>query len=71
MKAKEIFMYALGAIVLIGFFITLFFLVKEGIYESTINLAIGALIAAFATVVGYFYGSSKGSTDKNEMINNK
>jgi len=68
MKSKEIFMYALGAIVAIGYFLTLWYLVKEGLYENTINLAIGALIGAFATVVGYFYGSSKGSSDKNEMI---
>ena len=68
MKAREIFMYILGALVTIGFFLTLWFLVKEGVYESTINLAIGSLIGAFATVVGYFYGSSKGSSDKNEML---
>ena len=38
---------------------------------ETTNLWGGALIGAFGTVVGYFYGSSKGSADKNEMLNNK
>lgn len=71
MKTKDVFMYALGAIVVIGFFIMLAYLIKAGTFESTINLAIGSLIAAFATVVGYFYGSSKGSSDKNEMLNKK
>lgn len=68
MKIKDIFMYALGAIVVIGFFVTLAYLIKQGTYESTINLAIGALIGAFGTIVGYFFGSSKGSADKNEML---
>ena len=29
-----------------------------------------ALIGAFITVVGFFFGSSKSSSDKNEMIAN-
>ena len=70
-EKKELFMYILGGLVVIGFFVTLWFLVREGVYESTINLAIGALIGAFATVVGYFYGSSKGSSDKNELLKSK
>jgi len=69
MKAvKDIFMYVLGALVAIGFFVTLWYLIRQGAFESTINLAIGSLIGAFATIVGYFYGSSKGSSDKNELI---
>ena len=67
-QIKEIFMYALGALVTIGFFAVLFYLIRQGTYESTINLAIGSLLGAFATIVGYFYGSSKGSSDKNELI---
>jgi len=27
------------------------------------------LIGAFSTVVGYFYGSSKSSADKTELLN--
>ena len=71
MKSKDIFMYSLGGIITIGFFSILFFLIKDGQYESTINLAIGSLIGAFGAVVGYFYGSSKGSSDKNDIINKK
>ncbi len=69
-EAKEIFMYALGAVVIIGFFTILWFLIKQQTFESTINLAIGALIGAFATIVGYFYGSSKSSNSKDETISN-
>ncbi len=68
MKGKDIFMYVLGALVVIGFFSVLFYLIYKGDFESTLNLAIGALIGAFGTIVGYFYGSSKGSSEKNEML---
>lgn len=68
MKTKEIFMYSFAALVVIGFFAVLFYMIKAGIYETSINLIVGALIGAFTIIVGYFFGSSKGSADKNEMI---
>lgn len=70
-KLKEIFMYILGGLVLLGFFVVLGYLIYQGTFESTINLAIGSLIAAFATVINYFYGSSKGSADKNILLHKK
>ena len=36
-----------------------------------LNLVVGALLTSFATVVGYFYGSSAGSAAKNEMLTGK
>lgn len=71
MKAKEIFMYVLGALITVGFFATLFYLIYSGTFVETINLVVGTLITAFGTVVGYFYGSSKGSADKTELMNKK
>lgn len=68
MKTKEIYMYALGAIVVIGFFITLIFMISKEKYVSEVNMIVGALIGAFITVVSYFYGSSKGSADKTEIM---
>ena len=65
---KQVYMYALGALIVLGYFAMLYFIINKGVYESTINLAIGALIAAFGTIVGYFFGSSKGSADKNDML---
>lgn len=70
MKAKDVFFYALGALVVIGFFSTLIALIVKGADKDTQNLLIGALIAAFSTVVGYFYGSSKGSQEKDERLAN-
>ena len=69
MKTKEIFMYALGGVITIGFFATMIYLIYTGSFESTVNLLIGSLIGAFGTVVGYFYGSSKSSAEKNELLN--
>ena len=71
MKTKELFMYILGGLIVIGFFTTLFYLIYQGTFESTINLAIGTLLTAFGTIVGYFYGSSKGSSDKNKLLEEK
>ena len=67
-KVKDVFMYVLGGIIVIGFFAILAYLIYTKGYESTLNLAIGALIGAFTTIVGFFFGSSKGSHDKNELI---
>ena len=62
-------MYVLGAIVVIGFFITLAFMISTKDYKEEVNMIVGALIGAFMTVIGFFYGSSKGSADKNDLLN--
>lgn len=71
MKAKEIFMYILGALIvlLICALCYVVFTVDMPKENHDIGLMIvGALIGNFAQVVNYFYGSSKGSSDKNEML---
>ena len=72
MKAKDLFMYILGGLIVFGFFGLIGILIYNGVpaeNQDLLNITIGSLLAAFATVVGYFYGSSKGSADKNEMLN--
>jgi heme O synthase-like polyprenyltransferase len=39
--------------------------------KDLLNLVVGALIGSFATVVGYFYGSSAGSAAKTELMSKK
>jgi len=69
MKAKDIFMYALGALIALGTIVLIIMLLLfRQEMRDVISLAVGAFIAAFGVVVSYFYGSSKGSADKNEMI---
>lgn len=70
-KVSEIYFYALGALIVIGFFVFMIILVLKPVpenNESTMNIVVGALIAAFAGVVNYFFGSSKGSKDKTEIL---
>ena len=71
MKTKEIFQYVLGALVVGGFFGLLIALIYIAIPQENkdiLNIVIGALIGAFSSIVGYFYGSSLGSKEKNEML---
>jgi uncharacterized BrkB/YihY/UPF0761 family membrane protein len=73
MKAKSIFQYVLGSLIVIGFFVLMVVLVYTSVPDQNkdlLNLVVGALIGSFATVVGYFYGSSLGSSDKNELLKN-
>ncbi len=68
---NEIFMYSLGALVVLGFFITLFGLLVLEIptgNREALYLALGTEFGAFTGVVGYFYGSSAGSKQKTELL---
>jgi hypothetical protein len=77
MKIKEIFMYALGALIAIGTFVLIAMLVvliirhPESPLKDVLVMSIGSLLAAFGLVVGYFYGSSKGSADKTDILKEK
>lgn len=71
MHSRTIFQYGLGSLIVIGFFTLLVVLVIIGVpaeNKDLLNLVVGALIGSFATVVGYFFGSSAGSAAKNELF---
>ena len=71
MKAKNIFQYVLGGLITVGFFVLLYLLLLSAVPEENkeiLNIVVGALIGSFTSIVGYFYGSSLGSADKNEML---
>jgi len=64
-------MLILAAIVVIGFFALLYFFVFIGIpvqNEALLNIAVGALIGSFTSVIGYFFGSSAGSANKTDIM---
>jgi hypothetical protein len=70
-KTREIAMYILGGIILIGFFTLLYIIIFVGVPEQNkelLNITVGALIGSFTSVVGYFYGSSVGSKNKDELM---
>ncbi len=74
MKIKEILMYALGGLVVAGFFFLMYLLVFNMIPENnkdTLNLVVGALIGSFTTWFGCCCLSSNGSADKTAIMNEK
>lgn len=58
---KDVFQYALAALIVGG---EVFVLFAAGI-DVTLKMAYHS---AFMLVVGYFFGSSKGSSDKNDIL---
>ena len=46
----------------------MFFGVKDPSSNAVVNLLFGGLVSGFATVLGYFFGSSKGSAEKNALL---
>lgn len=68
---KDWFQYGLAALIVLGFFIVLGGLLYSAVpteNKDALNIALGALVAGFTGVLGYFFGSSKGSSEKNEML---
>ncbi len=68
---KEIYMYILGGVIAIGFFAVLVVLLTVELplpNKEMLLIMLGILGAKFSDVVAYFYGSSKGSADKTEII---
>jgi hypothetical protein len=74
-KVNTIAMFILAGLITSGFFTLLFLLIFKAIPEQNselLNISVGALIGAFTGgVVGYFFGSSAGSAQKNEMFEGK
>lgn len=71
---KDWFQYGLGAIFIVGYFVVLMFLLTKSVpaeNATLVNVLFGILSASVGAIVGYFFGSSKGSSDKNDLIANK
>ena len=69
---QQIFQYALAALVAVGVYWVTYLLIMKAAPEANkdaLLILLGVLAAAFSNVVGYFFGSSKGSQEKNEMLN--
>jgi hypothetical protein len=64
-------MYVLGALIVLGFMALLGILIFVGVPDVNMELlylAVGALIGYSGNVIQYFFGSSKGSSDKTKML---
>ena len=66
-------MYFLGGGIVSLSFIILVLLVFNPLpaeNKDIVNIALGTFLGMAVTVVGYFFGSSKSSADKNELLKN-
>lgn len=65
--------FGLALAIIVGFFVAVVIFMTTAIPSEnvgSVNLLIGALIAAFTSLVSYFWGSSQGSKNKDATINN-
>ena len=68
---KDIVQYILAGLIIVGFFFILTLLLYAVVPQENkdlLNLVVGALIGSFATIVSYYFGSSKGSSEKTDII---
>jgi len=71
MKTKDIFQYALGALIVLVFFVLIYIVFKFALPDENKEIGymvIGALVMKFGDVVAYFFNSSKGSAEKTDII---
>lgn len=70
-ETKDMTPKVLAATVIIGFFTVLSLLAVHGTPTrgaDAVMIMVGALGAAFTAIIGYYYGSSAGSAEKNDLI---
>ena len=70
---KQIFQYVLAALVAVGLYWVTYLLIMKAAPEANkdaLLIVLGVMAAAFSNVVGYFFGSSKGSAEKNDLLKN-
>jgi hypothetical protein len=69
---KDLNLYILAWVVVGGFFLLtgLMMVLPElnGANNAMVNIMFGGLVSGFATVLGYFFGSSKGSSEKTQLL---
>lgn len=73
-NAKEIYMYLLGAFIVGASATVIVMLISKALPENNkdiVNIALGSMLTMAGSVVSYFFGSSKGSSDKTALLNGK
>ena len=72
-NTKDVFMYGLAALTVILFAYLIKVVFDKELPAANHDLALlllGALSSNVTLIYSYFFGSSKGSSDKNDLINN-
>ncbi len=71
MKTKDFLIYGLAVVINLMFFAILIIMIYNQAYESAmLNTMVGTLGTITVMVDSYFFGSSKSSSDKNDIIEN-
>lgn len=70
---KETTLYILAWIVVTGFFasfvlVTVMDMPVSDVSQTAISMLLGALISSYRDIMNYFFGSSKGSAEKTELL---
>jgi len=71
MQTKNLPMYILAALITVGFFAVLTLLIYMPVPEPNqrvLDMLLGTLATCFIAIVMYWFGSSKSSSDKTEII---
>lgn len=72
-KWQLIFIYCLAALVILGFIgvmVVLIFHLAPPSNDTLLNVLAGSFATMTVQIVNYFYGSSKSSADKTDMLYN-
>lgn len=65
------FLYGFALLIVVCVLAFVYLLIVREIPDQNrdmVNMALGAFITSLTTVVSYFFGSSKGSADKTELL---
>jgi hypothetical protein len=71
---KDVYLYALASVIVVGFFAlcaTLMYRPLPTGSNEVVFMLFGTLSAAVGSVIGYFFGSSKSSADKTDILASK
>lgn len=71
MKTKDIFQYCLAALIVLVFFTIIYIVFMKELPTGNKDIGymvIGALVMKFGDVVAYFFNSTKGSSEKTDII---
>lgn len=68
---KELFRLILAIVMISGFFAVMGFMILKDKYSEAVLTMVGALTGSVLTIINYEWGSSKGSSEKNDILNTK